>query len=154
MKQRKNRGAVLLEFAVALPFALTLFIGIADFSAYFWRQTQMEEVARIAVARMTPALGGYAAADAETLHRFTLSLQEDVRGDSGLPNLTVELTRQYACPLTSGADQELTSEPQLCTGERVYLRVASHYAVEPLLGPLRSMGFPETAFSRHVIRIR
>ncbi|MFN0104333.1 MAG: TadE/TadG family type IV pilus assembly protein [Bryobacteraceae bacterium] len=150
----KDHGAALLEFAMALPFALILFIGIGDFSVYFWRQTQMEEAARLTVAKLAPSFPGYVAADADSLLRFSQALQEEVRNESGINRITVALSRQYACPQASGTEREPTAQPQLCSGERIYLRVASDDPVEPLLGPLRWMGFPKTAFSRHVIRIR
>ena len=150
----KERGAALIEFAVALPFALILFIGIGDFSVYFWRQNQMEEAARLTASKIAPALAEYASADAETLHRFSQSLQEEVRKESGVTGMTVALTRHYACPLASGAERELTAEPKQCSSERAYLRVVSDDPMEPLLGPLRAFGFPKTAFSRHVMRIR
>ncbi len=151
---KRERGGAILEFAMALPFALTLFIGIGDFSVYFWRQTQMEETARLTASKIAPDASGYVAADAAALLLFSQSLQDQVRTESGISGMMIALTRQYACPLANGADQELTSEAQQCPGERVYLRVNSDDAVEPLLGPLRWMGFPKSAFSRHVIRIR
>lgn len=152
--RRKQRGAALLEFAVALPFSLMLFIGIGDFSVYFWRQTQMEEVARMTAARITPALAGYAAADGEALHQYSQILQEEIRKETGSRKMTIALTRDYACPLTSGAEEESTNVSRQCTDERVYLRIASDDPVAPLLGPLRAFGFPKTTFSRHVIRLR
>ena len=152
--RRNQRGAALLEFAVALPFSLMLFIGISDFSVYFWRQTQMEEAARMTAARITPSLAGYAAAGAEALHLYSQTLQEEVRKESGVKKMTIALTRDYACPLPSGAEQETTKDPRQCKDERVYLRIASDDPVEPLLGPLRALGFPKSAFSRHVIRLR
>jgi len=150
----KERGAALVEFAVALPFALILFIGIGDFSVYFWRQNQMEEAARLTTSKIAPALAGYASADAEVLHRFSQSLQEEVRKESGLNGMTIALTRHYACPLANGAEQELTAEPTQCTAERAYLGVVSDDPVEPMLGPLRAFGFPRTAFSRHMVRLQ
>lgn len=150
----KRRGGALLEFAMALPFALTLFIGIGDFSVYFWRQTQMEEISRLTASKIAPAVAGYLTADAAGLLQSSQSLQDQVRSESGVKSMTIALTRYYACPLADGADRELTGAAQQCPGERVYLRVNSDDAVEPLLGPLRWLGFPKTAFSRHVIRIR
>jgi hypothetical protein len=151
--RRIQRGAALLEFAVALPFSLMLFVGIGDFSAYFWHQTQMEEAARMTAARIAPALAGYAAADAEALHRYAQVLQDEVRKESGVRKMTIALSRDYACPLPSGAEQKATPESRQCKDERVYLRIASDDPVEPLLGPLRALGFPKTAFSRHVVRL-
>jgi Flp pilus assembly protein TadG len=150
----RQRGAALLEFAVALPFALTIFLGISDFSVYFWSQTQMEEVARFAANRIAPDLPAYAAATDKALEELAHSLQDAVRKDSGRPEVTVALSRQFACPLADGKEKNVTAEPQLCEGERVYLRVVSDRAVAPLLGPLRLLGFPKTAFSRHVVRVR
>ena len=150
----RQRGAALLEFAVALPFALTIFLGISDFSVYFWSQTQMEEVARFAANRIAPDLPVYAAATDTSLAEFARTLQDAVRKDSGRPEVTVALSRHFACPLADGKEKNVTAEPQLCEGERVYLRVVSDRAVAPLLGPLRLLGFPKTAFSRHVIRVR
>ena len=151
---KKRRGGALLEFAMALPFALTLFIGIGDFSVYFWCQTQMEETSRLTASKIAPAVAGYLTADAAGLLRASQSLQDQVRAESGVKSMTIALTRYYACPLADGADRELTGDAQQCPGERVYLRVNSDDAVEPLLGPLRWLGFPKSAFSRHVIRIR
>jgi len=150
---KRERGAALLEFAMALPFALTLFIGIGDFSVYFWRQTQMEETARLTAAKISPVTDAYLSADAEALLRFNQALQEQVRKESGIRGMTIILQRQYACPLADGGDQELTAQARACPGERVYLRVAADDAVEPMLGPLRLMGYPKSAFSRHVMRI-
>jgi hypothetical protein len=150
----RTRGAALLEFAMALPFALILFIGIGDFTAYFWRLTQMEEVARSTVSKINPALAHYASMDDNTLHRSAQTLQEAVQKDFGVGGTTVLLTRGYACPLSSGGDQDLTPEPKGCKNERIYLKVASNKVVEPFLSPLRMLSFPTTAFSRHVMRIR
>lgn len=153
-RRRRRRGAALLEFAIALPFALTLFLGISDFSIYFWSQTRMEEIARLTVSRMTPGLPGYASASDAALTQFTRSLEETIRRDSGVADVSLALSRHFACPLADGKEKNVTAEPQLCEGERVYLRVVSDRAVAPLLGPLRLLGFPKTAFSRHVIRVR
>lgn len=152
--RRRQQGAALLEFAMALPFALTLFLGLSDFSLYFWKQTRMEEAARLTAAKIAPALDGYAAADGPSLSLFSRTLEETVRQESGFANLRLSLSRHYACPLTDGAEKILTAEPQLCPGERVYLRVASDQPVAPLLAPLRLLGFPQTAFSRHFVRLR
>ena len=152
--RRKQRGAALLEFAMALPFALTLFVGISDFSVYFWSQTRMEEIARLTVNRMTPGLTGYATATDAALTQLSRSLEETIRRDSGVADVSLALSRHFACPLADGKEKNLTVEPQLCEGERVYLRVASDRAVAPLLGPLRLLGYPKTAFSRHFIRVR
>lgn len=152
--RRRQRGAALLEFAMGLPFALTIFIGISDLSVYFWFQTQMEEVARMAAARVAPDLPAYATATEKGLAEFAIAVRDSVRRDSGHPEIDVTLTRHFACPLPDGKQKNLTTEPQLCDGERVYLRVVSDRAVAPLLGPLRLLGYPKTAFSRHVIRIR
>ena len=154
MNRRRQRGAALLEFAMALPFALTLFLGISDFSIYFWSQTRMEEIARLTVSRMMPGLAGYAFASDAALTQLTRSLEETIRRESGVADVTLGLSRQFACPLADGKEKNVTAEPQLCEGERVYLRVVSDRAVAPLLGPLRLLGFPKTAFSRHVIRVR
>lgn len=153
-RKRTLRGAALVEFAMALPFAMTVFIGIGDFSVYFWRQTQMEEVARIAASEIAPEIANLADAAPDALARFSQSLRESAAKASGIDGLNLALTRQYACPLPSGADRNLTAEPQLCPGERVYLRVTGDRAVEPLLAPLRLIGYPKTAFTRHVIRVR
>ena len=153
-KRSGRRGAALVEFAMGLPIALTIFIGLSDLSVYFWSQTQMEEVSRMAAARIAPDVAAYASADEKGLAELALSVREFVRRDSGRPELNVALTRHFACPLPDGKEKNLTAEPQLCDGERVYLRVVSDRAVAPLLGPLRLLGFPQTAFSRHVIRIR
>ncbi|MBI2685295.1 MAG: pilus assembly protein [Acidobacteria bacterium] len=153
-RNRSARGAALIEFAIALPFTLTLFIGIGDFTAYFWSQTQMEEVARLALSRIVPALDGYASADAGSFEKYENTIQESLRRETGRKELAIKLSRHYACPLPSGAEQNLFTEPQLCQGERVYLRVASDQPVAPLLAPLRLIGYPSRAFSRHVIRIR
>ena len=150
----RRRGAALLEFAVALPFALTVFLGISDFSVYFWSQTQMEEVARFAASRIAADLPAYAAATGPSLTESARILEESVRRDSGRPEVTVALSRHFACPLADGKEKNLTAEPQLCEGERVYLRVVADRAVAPLLGPLRLLGYPKTAFSRHVVRVR
>ena len=149
--RRKQRGAALLEFAMALPFALTLFIGISDFSIYFWRQTEMEDVARLTAAKLPQNL---ATATAGALQNESRTLQSELRKVSGRQTLDLKLTRLYACPLATGGEVELTSEPGNCANERVYLRVANDYPVEPILGPLRWLGFPKTAFSRHVVRLR
>ena len=153
-RRRRERGAALLEFAMALPFALTLFLGISDFSVYFWLQAQMEETARHTAGKIAPSLDGYATADATALSSMEHSLAESVRRETGAPELAISLSRHYACPSADGSEKNLTAEPQLCPGERVYLRVASDRAVTPLLGPLRLLGFPKTAFSRHFIRLR
>jgi hypothetical protein len=152
--RRRQRGGALLEFAMVLPFSVMLFLGIGDFGVFFWRQTQMEEVERLAVRRVDSAPAGYATADEKALAGFGRLLEEDVRRDSGFPHVTLTLSRHYTCPLASGGERELTDRPQLCANERVYLRIASDQAVSPLLQPLRWMGFPETAFSRHFVRIR
>jgi hypothetical protein len=149
-----RRGAALLEFAMALPFALILFIGIGDFSIYFWRQTAMEEASRLAAAQIAPALKDYLAADAAALHRLSRNLQAQVRTGSGIDNMTISLTRHYACPLPAGGERLPTAEPEHCRSERVYLRMANDDAAEPILTPLRWIGFPKSSFSRHVIRIR
>lgn len=153
-RRGRRHGAALLEFAMALPFALTIFLGISDFSLYFWSQTRMEDLARIAVTRMTPGLGGYANVSDTALAEFARSLESTVRRDSGVNDVSLALSRHFACPLADGREKKLTAEPQLCEGERVYLRVASDRAVTPLLGPLRLLGYPKTAFSRHFIRVR
>lgn len=154
MKNRSRRGGALVEFAIVLPFSVTLFLGIGDFGLYFWRMTQMEEVARLAVTRVQAAPAAYAAADEPALLRYTSQMEQDVRRDSGLPELTLALARRYACPSPEGAEEKLFPEPQLCQGERVYLQVAGEHAVSPLLQPLAWMGFPKSAFSRHFLRIR
>jgi hypothetical protein len=153
-RRNRRRGAALMEFAMALPFAITLFLGIGDFVVYFWQQTRMEELARLTSAKIAPALAGYAAADTDTLARAARTLQETVRTESGQNAVSIQISRHYACPLPNGSEKNLTSSPQLCDGERVYLRVASDQAVTPLFGPLRLLGYPQTAFSRHFLRIR
>ncbi len=152
--RHRKRGAALLEFAMGLPIALFVFVGIGDFAAYFWHQVRMEEAARATVARITPNLEGYAVAPSDALAGFAQTLQIAVRQETGLDRFSVNLSRHYACPTSTGAEHLLSPEPQLCSGERVYLRIATDQAVEPLLGPLRWMGFPKAAFSRHMIRIR
>lgn len=154
MRNRTRRGGALIEFAIVLPFAVMLFVGIGDFGVYFWRLTQMEEVARLAVTRVNEAPAAYAAADEPALLRYTSQLEQDVRRDSGFPDVAVTLSRQYACPSAAGAEEKLFPEPQLCQGERVYVQVAGEHAVSPLLQPLVWMGFPKSAFSRHFMRIR
>lgn len=153
-RQRKRRGAALLEFAMALPFALTLFVGIGDFSVFFWRQTELEEVARDAAAKITRDVTSYTGADAGQFELLSRNLQEQLRTTSRRPQLTVELNRQYVCPLTSGAEQDTAGAPLHCTDERIYLRLAARDPVDPLLRPLRSLGFPGAAISRHAIRLR
>jgi len=152
--RRTQRGAALLEFAVALPFSLMLFVGISDFSVYFWRQSQMEETARLALAKISPALARYAAADTETLRRYAQTLQQEARLESGANTMTIALTRDYACPTATGGEQPSTGIPTHCKDERAYLRLAGDAPVSPMLTPLSAVGFPKTAFSRHVIRLQ
>jgi hypothetical protein len=152
-RQRQTGGAI-LEFAIALPFALSVFLGIGDFSIYFWRQVQMEEVARIALATVVPSRDGYANADSDALHRFEQVLQNAVRAETGDGTVRIHLSHHYACPLPNGTEKSLTASPQLCAGERVYLRMAGDRAVSPLFGPLRLLGYPSTAFTRHFVRLR
>ena len=152
--RRTQRGAALLEFAVALPFSLMLFVGISDFSVYFWRQSQMEETARLALIKISPALPQYAAADIDALHRYAHALQDQIRSESGSTTLTIALTRDYACPTATGEEQPSTEIPTHCKDERAYLRIAGDTPVAPMFTPLRAIGFPKTAFSRHVIRLR
>lgn len=154
MTRRRQRGAALLEFAMGLPVALFVFVGIGDFAAYFWHQVRMEEAARATVARISPNLDGYAASSADALPGFAQTLQVAIRQESGLDRFSVTLSRHYACPTPTGTEQLVSPEPQLCSGERVYLRIATDHPVEPLLGPLRWIGYPKSAFSRHMIRIR
>lgn len=154
MKNRSRRGGALIEFAIALPFSVTLFLGIGDFGLYFWRLTQMEEAVRFAVSRVNAAPAAYAAADEPALLRYASQLENDVRLDSGYPEIAVTLSRQFACPSSTGSEDKLSPEPQLCQGERVYLQIAGEHAVSPLLQPLAWMGFPKSALSRHFLRIR
>jgi len=150
----RRRGAALIEFAIGLPFALMLFIGISDFTGYFWQQVRMEEVARWVHGRMAPTLDGYARADRETMARLALDLQAEAQKDLAMSDLRVTLSRHYACPLPTGGEKKLTDAAQLCDGERVYLRVVSDRDVAPLFAPLRQLGYPRTSFSRHFLRIR
>lgn len=147
----RQRGAALIEFALALPFALTLFVGIGDFSVYFWRLTKMEEVARIATAKLitSPLL-----ANAASLESLQQSLQAELRQDSGNRSLTISLELAYACPDASGGEISLSPQPRHCPGERHYLRLNGEDTADPMLLPLRSMGFPRTVFTRHAVRIR
>jgi hypothetical protein len=149
-----QRGAALLEFAIALPFAITLFLGISDFSIFFWRQAQMEETARLAIARILPSRPGFADAAPPDFLRFSQILEQDLRRLSGNPKIALELTRHYACPLADGSEPSLSSEPHQCLNERVYLRLAASEAIDPIVGPLRWAGFPKATFSRHFIRLR
>jgi hypothetical protein len=149
-----RRGAALLEFAMALPFALTLFLGIGDFSVFFWRQMQMEDTARLAVSRIHPNRPGFAAAAPEDFRRFASLLEQDLRLTANLPNLTVRLTRHYTCPFADGTEPPLSDLPTNCRNERVYLRLAASDPVDPILGPLRWAGFPKATFSHHFIRLR
>lgn len=153
-RHRGRRGAALMEFAMALPFALTLFIGIADFSVYFWRQTQMEEVARFTAAQIGPLATGYLAADEAGLQRYARLLESDAQAAFARKNLRIGLSRQYACPLPTGAEESLSPDPRGCPAERVYLRVTGDENLEPILRPLRAMGYPKSSFWRHVIRLR
>jgi len=149
-----QRGAALLEFAIALPFAITLFLGISDFSVFFWRQTQMEETARLAVSRIAPNRIGFADAPPQDFLRFSQILEQDLRRASGHPNISLELTRHYTCPLADGSEPALSNQPHHCLNERVYLRLAASQAVDPILGPLRWAGFPTASFSHHFVRLR
>jgi Flp pilus assembly protein TadG len=45
----KRKGGALLEIAVALPFVLTLFIGLLDFTIFFYQQTMLQTVLHGAV---------------------------------------------------------------------------------------------------------
>lgn len=150
----RRRGAALLEFAMALPFALTLFVGIGDFSVYFWRQVQMEELARGVHRSITAAANTYAAADTSAFESLARAAEAEVRRLSDNPGLSVRLSRHYACPQVDGNESELSDRAVLCPGERTYLRVQTEQPVAPLLAPLRALGYPATAFSRHVLRLQ
>ena len=151
---QRQRGAALLEFAVALPFSLLLFIGIGDFSVYFWRQTQIEEIVRLASAKIVPAPSRYAAADARALFSYAQLLQGEIRQESGPETMTIALTRDYACPEPSGGERQSTAAPSQCKDERIYLGITAENPVGPLLSPLRALGYPKTTFARHVIRLQ
>lgn len=150
----RRRGAALLEFAVALPFALILFVGIGDFSVYFWRQTEMEEIARGLHQAIFASADSYASAAGSQLETLAHSLETDVRRRTGTPDLTVQLSRHYACPQAEGAENELSAVSRPCAGERIYLRVQAEKPAAPMLTPLRRLGYPTAAFSRHVLRLR
>jgi TadE-like protein len=153
MKNRR-RGAALLEFAVSLPFALGLFIGIGDFSAFFWRQTRLEEANRTAVHRVLAAAPAYASIDAPAVEQRGWALEAEMRQAAEFSSARLTLFRHFACPTEAGAEHALTAVPQLCPGERVYLEVAIGQPVEPLLAPLSWIGYPKQAASRHMVRIR
>lgn len=152
--KRGNRGAALLEFAMALPFALTVFLGIGDFSIFFWRQTEMEEIARLLTSQIAAESAQWVQADEKSLARLSESFRESVKEKTGHPRLALTFTRQYACPSPGGDEQTATALPQNCVGERIYLRVESDEVIEPIFKPLQWTGFPKTAFSRHVLRLR
>jgi len=153
MKNRR-RGAALLEFAVSLPFALGLFIGIGDFSAFFWRQTRLEEANRTAVQRILSAAPAYAAIDSQAVEQRGWALEAEMRQADEFSSARLSLFRHFACPTEAGAEHALTAVPQRCPGERVYVEVAIGQPVEPLLAPLSCIGYPKQASSRHLIRIR
>lgn len=150
----RRRGAALLEFAMALPFALTLFVGISDFTIYFWRQVQMEEIARGLHQRIAATPAAYSAATAGELDGLARTMEADARRWSGAPQLAVQFSRHYACPQAGGQETGMAASPLPCADQRVYLRVQAEQPVAPLFAPLRALGYPAAAFSRHVLRLR
>lgn len=152
--RNRRRGAALLEFAVSLPFALGLFIGIGDFSAFFWRQTRLEDANRAAGQRVLTALSAYASIDSPAVEQRGWALEAEMRRSAEFADARLTLFRHFACPTEAGAEHALTAVPQLCPGERVYVEVAIGQPVEPLLAPLSWLGYPKQAFSRHMIRVR
>ena len=114
----------------------------------------MEELARIVLATVVPSRDGYADANRDTLDRFERVLQNAVHAETGDGSVRIHLSHHYACPLPDGKEKSLTTSPQLCEGERVYLRMAGDRAVSPMFGPLRLLGYPSTAFTRHFVRLR
>jgi hypothetical protein len=152
--RRRERGAALLEFALAMPFAVLLFAGIADFGGFFWQQAQMEEVSRRAAARIGAARTGYATAGERETQGFAGNLETELRQESGRKGLRVQYQRRYACPEADGGERELRTGAANCPGERVYVTLQVSEPTAPLLSGLRHLGFPRSAESRHAIRVR
>jgi hypothetical protein len=149
-----ERGAALLEFAMAMPFALLLFAGIADFGGYFWQQTELEALSRRAAARIGPARAGWAAAGEREFQSYASNLETELRGESGRKGLRVQSERRYSCPDSGGGERELGAAATGCAGERVYVAMRVSEATAPLLGGLRHIGFPPAAECRHTLRVR
>ncbi len=152
--RKRERGAALLEFAVAMPFALLLFAGIADFGGYFWQQTELEALSRRAAGRVGPARAGWAGAGEQEFQSYAANLETELRGKSGRKGLAVRSERRYACPDSGGGERELGAAATGCAGERVYVVMRVSEATAPLLGALRRVGFPAAAESRHTLRVR
>lgn len=151
---RRRRGAALLEFALSLPFALLLFVGIGDFSAFFWHQLRLEEASRDTIGRILPERAALVTADATGLAVRGHALENTLHQQTKLANANLALHHLYACPTATGAERAPTPAPQRCPGERVYLEIRIGQPVDPLLRPLLWMGYPRAAVARHLLRIR
>lgn len=152
-EKRSVRGGALLEFAMALPFALILFLLIGDFALFFWRQAQMEEVSRAVAAQISPERTRYLPADDAGLRHLADGLRVKLQSHGGHESLAILLHRRYACPLLEGGEEAPTAAARQCAGERVYLRVECEETLQPLFRPLLAWGYPERAFSRHTLRL-
>lgn len=98
-RQRRQRGAAAVEFALVLPILLLILLGIIDFGLYFYNDLQLTHAARDAARYLSvdnPSDAVAAVNDAESrLVSATMSAWAPPAAPSHGESLSVDLSATY-----------------------------------------------------------
>lgn len=153
IRKRTRQGAAILEFALALPVAILLFLSLADFSLLFLQQARLEIAARTLAGQIAHHARN-TRADSRALQSFAdLALRSQELKEWTPADITVLAHRHYTCPLEGGGESKLMPERPGCQEERTYISVSLSAMTEPVVRPLTFTGFPRQILSRLTLRI-
>lgn len=126
---RQNRGSTLVEFALVVPFILTLFLGITEFGRFYYTRLTLQHAVREAA-------------------RFAVTGNTLPDPDTGDPMSRVESIRHVILEKASSLDldvEELVVDPPDGGGPAQVVTVTARFRFEFIAPVIRQM-FPDGGY--------